>query len=79
MRVIAPLETRIRNVCRQFKISADKARRRVMKRETARRAFVRQTFHVDISDPAHYDMVLNTGRMDIDSAAAAIVGAARHG
>lgn len=79
VRVIAPLDDRIRNICRQFKVKEDKARRRVMKREAARRAFVRQTFHVDISDPAHYDMVLNTAKMDIDTAAAAIVGAARHG
>jgi cytidylate kinase len=78
VRVISPLEDRIRNVCRQFKVKEDKARRRVLQRESARRAFVRQTFHVDISDPAHYDMVLNTGKMDIDSAVAAIVGAARH-
>lgn len=79
VRVIAPLEDRIRNICRQFKVKEDKARRRVLKRESARRAFVRQTFHVDISDPAHYDMVINTAKMDIDSAVAAIVGAARHG
>jgi cytidylate kinase len=79
VRVIAPLEIRIRNVCRLFNVREDKARRRVMKRESARRAFVRQTFHVDISDPAPYDMVLNTDKMSIDSAAAAIVGATRHG
>lgn len=79
VRIIAPLDDRIRNICRQFKIKEDKARRRVMKREAARRAFVRQTFHVDISDPAHYDMVLNTAKMDIDTAVAAIAGAARHG
>jgi cytidylate kinase len=78
VRVIAPIEDRIRNVCRLLGVEEDKARRRVMKREAARRAFVRQTFHVDISDPAHYDMVLNTHKMSIDSAAAAIVGAARH-
>ena len=79
VRIIAPREDRIRNVCRQFNVKEDKARRRVLRRESARRAFVRQTFHVDISDPAHYDMVLNTGKMGIDNAVAAIVGAVRHG
>jgi cytidylate kinase len=75
VRVIAPLEDRIRNVCRQFDVPEEKARRRVIRRESRRSAFVRQTFHAKISDPEHYDMVLNTGKMGIDGAAAAIIGA----
>jgi cytidylate kinase len=75
VRVIAPLEVRIRNICRQFDVPEEKARRRVIRRESRRSAFVRQTFHAKISDPEHYDMVLNTGRLGIDGAAAAIIGA----
>jgi cytidylate kinase len=77
VRVIAPLEKRIRNVCRQFDVSEDKARRRVIRRGAKRSAFVRQTFHAKISDPEHYDLVLNTGKMSIASAVAAIVGAVK--
>lgn len=79
VRVIAPLERRIRNVCRQFAVPEDKARRRVIQRESKRSAFVRQTFHAKISDPEHYDLILNTDKMSVESAAAAIVGAVRPG
>ena len=77
IRVIAPLENRISNVCRQFNVSEDEARRRVLRRESKRSAFVRQMFHAKISNPQHYDMVLNTGKMGIDGAVGAVVGAVK--
>jgi cytidylate kinase len=79
VRVIAPLEVRVKNVARGYKTSLEEAEKRVIRRESKRRAFIRQSFHTDISDPLHYDAVLNTGQMSVDSAVAAIVGAVRGG
>jgi cytidylate kinase len=62
VRVICPQEERVKNVARTFDVSLEAARHRVIRRESRRRAFVRQSFNADISDPLHYDMVLNTGR-----------------
>jgi cytidylate kinase len=75
VRVIAPLEIRVRNIAKWKKISAEKARRRVINRESKRRAFVRQSFNAKITNPQHYDLTINTGNLKIESAVEAVVGA----
>jgi len=75
VRVVAPLEIRIENVSKRFRVPTDFAKQRVLIRENRRRAFVRQSFNADIVDPVHYDMILNTGNMNVDAAVEAVVGA----
>ncbi len=75
IRVIAPLEARIRNVSKKFGISAEEARPRVIKTESDRRAFVRKYFNDDIRNPLNYDLVVNTGNLSMDSAVNTIEGA----
>mgnify|MGYP000448173279 CR=1 FL=1 len=72
VRIIAPMDRRVNCVAESYGISKDEARRRVMRTESDRRAFVRKYFHSDIADPANYDMILNTGTLSIESAADAI-------
>ena len=72
VRIIAPLEKRINCVAESFGLTKKEAKKRVLRTESDRRAFVRKYFHSDIRDPANYDMVLNTGTLSVDSAAAAI-------
>jgi cytidylate kinase len=75
VRVIAPLETRVRNVVRDFKVSYDDAKRRVLKTESDRRAFVRKYFHEDVGAAVNYDLIINTGKLSIDAAVEAVKGA----
>ena len=75
VRIIAPRDRRVNCVAESYGISKDEAKRRVMRTESDRRAFIRKYFHSDIADPANYDMVLNTGTLSIESAAAAICSA----
>ncbi len=75
VRIIAPLEIRIRNVALWHRVTSDEARRRVIQRESKRKAFVRHSFNADISDPANYDLTINTGKMRIESAVEAIIAA----
>ena len=72
VRIIAPLEKRINCVAETHGIAKKEAKKRVLRTESDRRAFVRKYFHSDIGDPANYDMTLNTGTLSVDSAAAAI-------
>lgn len=76
-RLVAPLEVRVKNVARDFKIDTEEARRRVIRTDSDRRAFVRKYFNSDIGEPLNYDMVLNTGLLSIDAAVDAITGALR--
>ena len=73
VRVTAPLETRIRNVALAFRVTTDTARRRITNRESRRKAFVRRSFDADISDPIHYHLTINTGKMSIETAVEAVV------
>ncbi len=75
VRVIAPLEERIRNVALHYRVTSEEAKRRIIRRASRRKAFVRQSFHVDISDPIHYDMIVNTGKMSIAAAVESVIAA----
>ena len=75
VRVIAPLEVRIQNVVRTYGVKVEEARRRVIRREAKRGAFVKKSYDADISDPENYDLIINTGRMPIESAVETVVAA----
>ena len=75
VRMVAPLNVRIQNISRQFDVSPEEAKRRIIRRESRRSAFVRQSFNVDISDPIYYDLTINTGNMSMASAVEAVISA----
>jgi cytidylate kinase len=75
VRIVAPLEMRVQNVARDFNIESEEAKRRVLRTESNRRAFVRKYFHADITDPYNYDLVINIETLSIDAATEAIKGA----
>jgi cytidylate kinase len=68
VRIVAPQAWRIKNVVKEFDIPAEDAKRRVMRTESARRAFIRKYFNADITDPTNYDLVINTATLNIDDA-----------
>lgn len=68
IRVIAPEEIRIRNVMQRFEVSEDEAKHRILNRASKRAAFVCQSFHKEIDDPLFYDLVVNTEKMDLETA-----------
>ena len=75
VRVVAPLEVRVDNVARDFDVSREEAKKRVIRTESDRRAFIRKYFNADISDPTQYDLVINTENISIDTAAKTVSGA----
>jgi cytidylate kinase len=72
LRIVSPLSTRIQNVSRDFDVSKDEARRRIIRTESNRRAFIRKYFNADITDPIHYDLVVNTEFLSIESVVEAV-------
>jgi cytidylate kinase len=79
VRVIAPFEVRVQNVANWHKVPVEKARQRVIQRESKRRAFVRQSFNAKITDPHNYDLTINTGAIKIESAVEVVIGAVMAG
>lgn len=74
IRVIAPLDIRIRNVSFRNAVPLAEAKKRIRNREQRRKTFIRETFHEDIADIMHYDMIINTARMDLDTAVESVIG-----
>ncbi len=72
IRVVAPLNTRVQNVAIALKMNKTDAKRRVLNNESKHRAFIRESFNADASDPNNYDMIVNTHGLDIDIAIEAI-------
>jgi len=77
VRIVAPLNVRVENVSSNFGISAENAKRRIIRTESERRAFIRKYFNADITDPINYDLVLNTGTLSIEAAANVIKSASK--
>ena len=74
IRVTAPLETRVKNIAYAFNTTLEEARKRITNRAAKRKAFVKSAFHKDIDDPLHYDLTVNTSRLDTESAVDTIIG-----
>jgi cytidylate kinase len=74
VRIIAPLETRVKNVAFAFGVSLDEARKRIKNRAAKRSEFVKHNFHEDIEDSLHYDLIINTSRLDTESTVDTIIG-----
>ena len=75
LRIVAPQNVRIANVARDFDVTAEDAKRRIIRTESDRRAFIRKYFNADITDPNNYDIVINTGALEIDKAVEAVIAA----
>ena len=68
VRIVAPQSWRIQNVSKEYDITPEEAKRRVMQTESDRRAFIRKYFNADITDPTNYDLVINTATLNVDDA-----------
>jgi cytidylate kinase len=75
LRIVAPQNIRIANVARTFDVTAEDAKRRIIRTESDRRAFVRKYFNADIADPINYDFVINTGDLEIEKSVEAVIAA----
>ncbi len=70
-----PIEEKDPRSCPDPRGATEEAKRRVIQRESRRKAFVRHSFNADISNPIHYDLTINTGKISIDAAVEAVIGA----
>ena len=75
LRFIADMETKIQNVMRDFGSSREESEEYINKTHENRRAYLRKHFNADWTDPSHYDMVINTGKLGIDGAVEAVKAA----
>ncbi len=75
VRIIAPLDYRIKYFMADRGYSKAEAEQYVVKTENNRKAFTRKYFNADVADPKHYDIIINTGGMSLEAATQAIIAA----
>ena len=60
IRTVAPLGARVREVMREEKLDASAAERRVRHYDQEVRARIQRSLGVDLEEPSHYDLIVNT-------------------
>ncbi len=68
VRIIAPLEQRIRTLMQRQSLTEQEAQREIDNLEHERTRFIHKHFRVDVADPHNYDLVLNLAVLSDDSA-----------
>ena len=72
----ARIESRLRLIREVFNLTEEAAMRRLKETDANRGAWIRETFDHDWLNPAHYDMVLDTGALGYAGAAEAVIAVA---
>ncbi|MCA1961265.1 MAG: cytidylate kinase family protein [Desulfomonile sp.] len=67
IRIVAPLEDRIKNIARDEFIDAETARWLAKRTDHERSGFIYSLFGIHWDDPAEYDQVFDTGELPIES------------
>lgn len=73
VRTVAPLELRAQRVAAKENLDLDRARRLASVVDQQRRSYMAHVFGADWSSPLNYDLVLNTGRLSLELAAATVL------
>jgi cytidylate kinase len=77
VRVVAPVDDRVRGLSERRGISASEARTQVADTDADRAAFVHDHYGRVVDDPAAYDLYVNTASFGVDGAADIVVAAFR--
>lgn len=77
IRLIAPLEDRIRRTMELRQLDYDQAKRHVAATDEGRRDFVKRHFGHDVADARLYDLTVNLERFTLNDAAELVVGECR--
>jgi CMP/dCMP kinase len=69
VRIVAPTAVRIKRIMKNGGLSKEDALRLIEDNDKAQAEYLRRFYNINWEDPAIYDMVLNTWKMDISTAA----------
>lgn len=77
IRIITPVEKRVRYFIEEKGFEEEQARKIVSTKDEEARDFFRYAFKMDINDPLLYDLVINTDKISIETAISHIIQLAR--
>lgn len=79
VRLVADRAFRVALACERLGIDSAEAEKRLDQTDLERARYLREYYDFDWADPERYDLVLHTGRLGIEGAAALVVARAREG
>ncbi len=68
VRIVAPMIVRRDHIQRSLDLSKDDTQKHIISTDANRSAFVKRYFNSDATDPANYDLILNTGTLSVEKA-----------
>lgn len=77
VRVICPIEDRIAGFAERQQKDVVEAERIVRATERERQTFIRRHYQQDVTEPSHYDVIINVGTLSLDAAADVVIAAYR--
>jgi cytidylate kinase len=75
VRMVAPIEERIRRIADKARLSLDGARVEVEKTDRERVKLIRRHFGHDVTDPLSHDLIINTSALSVEAAAEIVITA----
>lgn len=72
LRVVAPLETRVQRIVGAHGILPDAARAQIEDSDRYRTSYLHRFYNIDWDDHTHYHLIINTGYLDIETAAGVV-------
>ena len=75
VRVVCPLEKRIRGYAEREGLTEKQARKEIVQRDADRADFIQHHFKRDIETPSDYDLVLNSGTLGLEQMAEIVLAA----
>lgn len=73
--LIAPIEVRLKRIVESLKVSEERAKQEIIKLDNIHREFTKRYFKAAVENPIYYDMIINTAKIDYDTAVTIIIDA----
>jgi cytidylate kinase len=77
VRIIAPFDKRVDRIMKSQDITKDDAKKYIRERDRAAAQYLKRFYKIDWNDPSLYDLWINTGKLNSEQSAAAIVAAVK--
>ncbi len=75
--VTAPAEVRALRLVGEDALTLEEASRRIEESDAARADFLKRFYGLERELPTHYDVIINTGELELDEGLAAVLAVAR--
>ena len=77
LRVVAPLETRIQRIVTAHHTTKMAARAQIEESDRFRASYLKRFYHIQWDDPSLYHLVINTGKISLETSAEIVCTAVR--